>query len=185
MSLDSVFIRLRDFLKLKTQIKNIYLSVKLEGYVPPFVKTDKRRLMQVLLNLSYNAVKYTFKGGVTITGRMKPDENHIFAVDIADTGVGIEPHLLRGVFNMFGMIDKKVNSHETGIGVGLYLCKNILVALGGSIEVTSQPGKGTTCHIELPTPVYTSARNNIYPTISKLPSMHEMVTLFCLERHMN
>jgi len=112
VNLRGVFHRLLPFIQLKSQLKNLSLTVKFDGEIPKVVYTDKRRLMQVLLNLSYNAIKYTFKGEVVIRGWMKDPTT--FAVEINDTGIGIEPHLLESVFSMFGLVEKKAVCHETG-----------------------------------------------------------------------
>ncbi|MDR3734836.1 MAG: HAMP domain-containing sensor histidine kinase [Acidobacteriaceae bacterium] len=150
VNLHSMFDRLRQFIELRSQLKHLALTVRLDGPVPPWVRADKRRLMQVLLNLAHNAIKYTFNGEVKIVGKMKDDSR--FVVEISDTGLGIDPGLLDRIFSMFGLIDKKVRSHETGIGIGLYLCKRIVDTMEGTISIDSVQGRGTKCTVEIPTP---------------------------------
>ncbi len=111
--------------------------------------------MQVLLNLCYNAIKYTFQGEIAVAATMKK-ETEILSVEIRDTGVGIEPSMLGHVFNMFGLVERKASSHETGIGIGLYLCKQIVTKLCGTITMESEKGKGTKCVVELPVEISTS-----------------------------
>lgn len=112
MAVKKLFNRLKQFTGLKAHVRNIGLDVRLEGDFPRYIYTDKRRLMQVLLNLSYNAIKYTFAGEVTVVAKMK--DASTLLVEVRDTGIGIDSEVLSGIFTMFGMVDKKTNAHETG-----------------------------------------------------------------------
>ncbi len=148
VSLKSLFDHLHQFIRLRSQLKNLELSVRLEGPIPNCVQADKRRIMQILLNLACNSIKYTFEGGVEIVGRMR-DATH-FVVEISDTGIGIDPSLLERIFSMFGLIDKKASTHETGVGIGLYLCKRLVDMMQGKIAIQSVQGRGTKCTVEIP-----------------------------------
>lgn len=173
VDLRNMFNRLKQFIELRSQLKHLDLSIELTGPIPQYVRADKRRLMQVLLNLSHNAIKYTFNGDVKIRGWMKTDSR--FAVEISDTGLGIDPELLDKIFSMFGLIDKKMRSHETGIGIGLYLCKRIIDAMDGNISIKSIVNKGTICTIEIPVSIIPGI-----PSMTTVPSLNPSVTLLLI-----
>ncbi len=111
-NLRKFFARLEQFVSLKARARQIGLEVHLEGWIPRTIRTDKRRLMQVLLNLCYNSIKYTFKGEVTVRAKMQ--DGGTLRIEVSDTGIGIEPSVLASIFSMFSMIEKKANEHQTG-----------------------------------------------------------------------
>ncbi len=113
VDLRSLFARLKQFIALKAEIKQLKLTVRLDGDIPERVYTDKRRMMQILLNLCYNAVKYTFKGEITVTGHMAAEK--LLEIEVRDTGIGIDPSFLAGICHMFGLVERKSHAHETGM----------------------------------------------------------------------
>ncbi|WP_437899364.1 AAA family ATPase [Sorangium sp. So ce124] len=109
------------------------------------VRADEKRLMQVLLNLLGNAIKFTEQGGVTLRVEVQePPEDRWRTVrfQIKDTGPGIAPEHLGRIFEAFEQVgdDKR---HAEGTGLGLAITKKLIERLGGSIEVDSQLGRGT------------------------------------------
>lgn len=117
---------------------------------PVVVSVDRSRVRQLALNLIENAVKYTPPGGqvsVELGGR---DGRAVFTV--ADTGIGIAPGDLPHVFDRFWRADsaRTRTSERAGTGLGLAICKWIAEAHGGTIEVQSRPGRGTTFTVGLP-----------------------------------
>jgi two-component system sensor histidine kinase BaeS len=115
---------------------------------PAIVDGDPARLAQVLDNLLTNALRYTDRGGsVTVTVRGRRDG---VAVDVSDTGVGIAAEDLPHVFDRFWRADRSRSRATGGSGVGLAVVQRLVVAHGGSIEVESEPGRGTSFQIWLP-----------------------------------
>jgi two-component system sensor histidine kinase ResE len=107
---------------------------------------DIDRLEQVFANLLDNALKNTPQGGeITITARQIEDRQ--LEVSVADTGAGIPPEQLDHIFERFYRADKQ----QTGIGLGLAIVREIVLAHGGKITASSTVGQGTTFRIELPT----------------------------------
>jgi len=147
-SIIKIMDRLKRLLQMKAELKNIRLLFDIKQPIPEYILIDKRRLLQVLLNIAYNSIKYTFDGEVKITVYIK--EPGILKIEIIDTGIGIESNVQSGIFKMFGSVDRKAKARETGIGIGLYLCKQIITALNGSLNIISEIRKGTTCLIEIP-----------------------------------
>ncbi len=114
---------------------------------PCLVIGDAQRLQQVLNNLIHNAIKFTAQGWVRVHAECKPLKanagNLEVIVSVADSGRGIEPSALNSIFEPFSQGDDTVNRDFGGTGLGLTLCRELCEAMGGSIRVTSRPGKGS------------------------------------------
>lgn len=110
---------------------------------------DAVRLKQILSNLIGNAVKFTAKGG-RITVGTKDGEKGFVEIFVQDTGLGIKKADLDRIFNRLYQTNNKALQGETGLGLGLHLCQELVTAQGGRIWVDSEPGKGTTFHFSLP-----------------------------------
>ena len=106
---------------------------------------DPERLGHVLGNLIENAIKFSDEGAIVVDG--SADDGRV-AVRVSDRGVGIEPDRLGDVFSGPGPSGQKAT--PSGTGLGLYLSKRLMEAHGGSIEVESTPGEGSTFTIVLP-----------------------------------
>jgi two-component system OmpR family sensor kinase len=117
---------------------------------PVVVAVDRSRMRQLALNLIENAVKYTPRGGQVSVELGGSDGRVVFTV--ADTGIGIAPGDLPHVFDRFWRADsaRTRTSERAGTGLGLAICKWIAEAHGGTIEVQSRPGRGTTFTVGLP-----------------------------------
>ena len=113
----------------------------------PAVNGDRGRLIQVLINLLSNAVKFTPAG--VITCRASRDGEAV-AVSVADTGVGISEQDQALVFDKFRQLGDTLTDKPTGTGLGLAICKEIVEAHGGTIGVSSTPGRGSTFTFHLP-----------------------------------
>ncbi len=115
---------------------------------PPAPLADRDRLGQVLINLLDNAVKFTPEGGrITLSARAA--EGRV-TIAVADTGIGIAPADLGRVFERFYRVDRSRDRREGGTGLGLAIAKHLTQAMGGAIEVASEPGSGTTFRVILP-----------------------------------
>ena len=130
----------------KAQGKRISLELKVPGEL--MAQGDERGLEQVLLNLLDNAVKYTPAGGrVTVTGHREEER---CVVHVRDSGVGIESRHLTRIFERFYRVDKGRSRDMGGTGLGLSIVKHLLGAMGGEVQVESQPNEGSTFTILLP-----------------------------------
>lgn len=117
------------------------------------VVADEKRLRQVILNLLSNALKYSPAGSpVEISARTLVEERHV-VVRIRDYGAGITPADQQRLFERFVRLERDVNSSVRGAGLGLYICKQLIEAMGGRIWVESSgtPGRGSTFSFTLPT----------------------------------
>ena len=115
----------------------------------PKLFCDKKRMTQVLINLLTNAVKFTPKGGtISIDAPINVEGN--FALSITDTGIGMDEGEIKMAFERFCQIDRVSFDAQEGVGLGLPFVKELVEAHGGSLNIVSQPGAGTTVTVELP-----------------------------------
>jgi len=112
---------------------------------------DPTRLMQILLNLANNAIKFTEKGQVTISCSItnKKETAH-FCCDITDNGIGISAEQLPRLFKNFSQADSSMSRRFGGTGLGLAIVKKIVDMMYGEINVSSELGKGSTFSLSLP-----------------------------------
>lgn len=114
----------------------------------PQLRADGRRIKQIFINLLSNAVKFTPSGGrVTITAATDDTGLHLM---VTDTGIGIAPEDIATALRPFGQIDSRLARKYEGTGLGLPLAKTMAETHGGSLDLTSTPGTGTTVTIHLP-----------------------------------
>ncbi|MEX2184807.1 MAG: GAF domain-containing sensor histidine kinase [Chloroflexota bacterium] len=113
----------------------------------PVIHGDRDRLIQVVINLISNAVKFTPSGSITISARRHPDG---LEVAVADTGVGIAPEDHDKVFEQFGQAGDTLTDKPRGTGLGLPICREIVVHHGGRLWLESDVGAGSTFRFTLP-----------------------------------
>ncbi len=114
----------------------------------PLALADERRLRQVFDNLISNAIKYSPRGGkITIGARRREDKIMAF---VQDEGVGISEEELDAIFESFYRVDSSLRRSTQGAGLGLFLVKAIVQAMGGDVWVQSRPGQGSAFYFTLP-----------------------------------
>ena len=131
------------------------IALTVDVPAPVWVEADPDRLRQVLGNLLTNAIRYTDAGGHVLLRVREQDGEAVLTV--RDTGVGIAPDDLRRVFDRFWRADPARQRATGGTGLGLTIAHRIVTDHGGHIEVTSEPGDGTTFTVRLPLNVRVSA----------------------------
>jgi len=109
---------------------------------------DRSRIEQVLVNLIDNAVKYSPGGGEVAVSTSLSDGG--VRVEVRDSGIGIPPAEQEAVFEKFYRGDPQHRAVPGGTGLGLYICRELVGRMGGSIGVSSEPGTGSTFYFELP-----------------------------------
>ncbi|MBX3707160.1 MAG: PAS domain S-box protein [Pseudomonadales bacterium] len=134
--------------------KGIDLSIELGGTLP-VMHSDRRRVAQIILNLLNNALKFTDQGSVTLC--VDPDHEPMSAPDdrtivlaVRDTGIGIRPADLNGLFQPFRQVDTGLAREHEGTGLGLAICRRLCQLLGGRIAAQSEWGVGSTFTVHLP-----------------------------------
>ncbi|MCZ2485684.1 PAS domain S-box protein [Aquirufa antheringensis] len=144
--LEDVFDRLMALFTPLAHQKGNKVSYKLDDKVPAYVKADETRLLQILSNLTSNALKFTENGSVFIT--VKPlsvtPEWAELEVRVSDTGIGISPTNLEKLFNAFQQVDNSTSKNYGGTGLGLAISREFCKMMDGDIGVESEEGKGST-----------------------------------------
>ena len=126
--------------------------IRVEAQIDPAVSSavvDPSRLKQVLYNYLSNAIKFTHDDG-RVTIRVSPNGMDQFRLDVEDTGIGIRPEDIPGLFMEFRQLDTSAGKKYQGTGLGLALTKRIVEAQSGKVEVRSIPGRGSTFSALLP-----------------------------------
>ncbi len=137
-------------MKAAAREKRVRLDVSTETSVP-FVLGDTERILEVLINLIDNAIKFTpAEGAVTVrAARMQSDPDFV-GITVADTGPGINPESRNLIFERLYQDPHARDSSRKGLGLGLFIAKELVALHGGKIWVTSEPGSGATFTFTLP-----------------------------------
>jgi PAS domain S-box-containing protein len=131
--------------------RGLELSAAVAAEVPPLVSSDPTRLRQVLLNLVGNAVKFTERGNVRVdvTREAVLDRSAAVRFAVTDTGIGIAPETQQLLFEPFRQAEESTTRRFGGTGLGLAISSQLVVLLGGTLDVSSQPGVGSSFHFTL------------------------------------
>jgi two-component system, sensor histidine kinase len=113
----------------------------------PLVRTDPLKLKVVIKNLVRNAIKFTAEGSVAISAVTAPGGVEVV---VTDTGIGISPESLRVIFDAFRQAPATRGGQYGGVGLGLYIARRLVTMMEGRIEVSSEPGKGSSFRVWIP-----------------------------------
>nr|MCR4740356.1 response regulator [Lachnospiraceae bacterium] len=132
--------------------KPIKFTVNIGKHIPEGLYGDVMRIRQIFINILNNSVKYTDKGEIELSVDWRPKnvETGELIASVRDTGIGIKDEDMPKLFESFMQIDTRRNRGITGTGLGLAVCKNLLNLMGGSIEVQSVYGGGSTFSFTIP-----------------------------------
>jgi PAS domain S-box-containing protein len=131
----------------QAEAKGLVVTLQLADDVPEYCLGDSLRLRQVLLNLLSNSVKFTEQGSVGLVTAIAGDR---LQLNVVDSGIGMTEAQLAGVFDPFVQADTSSTRRFGGTGLGLSITRRLVELMGGSIEVVSAPGKGSSFNISLP-----------------------------------
>ena len=135
--------------------KDLRLDTQIDEGLPAF-GADEDRIIQVLTNLIGNAIKFTPEGGEIVIdaklleGKRWEDRRDFIHISVGDTGIGISEEDLPRIFDDYSQCTDTLSEMPRGTGLGLPICKEIVVRHRGNIWVESEKGKGSTFHITLP-----------------------------------
>jgi signal transduction histidine kinase/CheY-like chemotaxis protein/HPt (histidine-containing phosphotransfer) domain-containing protein len=144
-----------ELVRRQADAKGLCLEVVAEPGLPDVLVGDDARMRQVLLNLLSNAVKFTAKGFVRITAAPEPSEDATHRrvrFSVMDSGMGIPDTKQHRLFKDFSQIDSSISRQFGGTGLGLSICKSLVEIMGGTIDVASEEGHGSTFSFALDLP---------------------------------
>ena len=135
-----------DMFRMQAAVKGLSLDYVIEGQLPPFVRTDEKRLRQILINLLSNAIKYTEQGGATLTVRYR---SQMAMIEVKDTGIGIPAEDLERIFEPFERGRSPEAAMQPGIGLGLAITRVLAGILGGEVTAASELGRGSSFQLRI------------------------------------
>jgi hypothetical protein len=167
-----------DTLEGTARAKGITLSYDLPPDLPS-AYADQTRLRQILIILLDNAIKFTPGGGaVAIQARLRQQDPRFLLIEVSDTGCGISPEISERIFERLYQVNERIQASRKGLGLGLYICKELVTRQGGDIWVERGPRKGSTFSFTLP--VF-SLNNSIAPLLKDDKWPAESVALVVVE----
>ena len=154
-----------DMFRMQAAAKGLTLDYVIEGQLPPFVRTDEKRLRQILINLLSNAIKYTERGGAKLTVRYR---SQMALIEVKDTGIGIPVEDLERIFEPFERGSSAEAAMQPGIGLGLAITRVLAGILGGDVTATSEPGRGSSFQLRilLPEPMVAPPSAEAYDRVT-------------------
>jgi len=136
-------------LRPQAEVKGLELTVTVPRVLT--LRTDRRALSQIVINLVNNAIKFTERGSVRLRAERREENGRkTLQIGVEDTGVGIRPKDQAQLFAAFSQVTSRTGQVQEGTGLGLHLSQKLAEALGGRIELKSEYGKGSTFTLVLP-----------------------------------
>ena len=170
-------------LSVKVHGKDVQILDDIAQDVPFVVIGDPKRLRQIIMNLTGNALKFTEKGNVTVSVSRAakvmptPKTGLVLRFEIRDTGIGMNEEARQRMFKPFSQADSSTSRKYGGTGLGLSICKRLIELMGGQIGVESTPGAGSVFWFEIPT-----EEVSIQSSTADLPSL-EGISVLSVEDH--
>lgn len=137
--------------------KHLDIVTEISPSVPRLLLGDEARIRQILLNLAGNAIKFTVEGGVALRlsrrerrGEGKPENRVELLLEVEDTGIGMDAEAREHIFDDFAQADQSHARRFEGTGLGLAITRRLVTAMGGTIEVESEEGRGSLFRVALP-----------------------------------
>ncbi len=159
----------------RAQGKGLELTCSIASDVPLALHGDPGRLRQIVVNLAGNAVKFTERGEIAVAvasddvaNREHPQPGiHHIVISVRDSGIGIDPKTLRHLFQPFSQADASTTRRFGGTGLGLAISRRLAGLMGGTIDVDSLPGTGSTfrCHLPVRTRIPSSSGLHAAPEL--------------------
>lgn len=155
-----------DMLQFNAEVKSVQIANQISEDFPPVI-ADENRVIQIVFNLLHNAVKYTNEGTISIQAFAKDGRAYIV---IADTGIGMDEHMLKRLFRPYEQGSTSVTMIEGGFGLGLSISKQLVELHGGTLDVSSALGEGSTFTFSLELAgLGTEEENDVMNSFDSLP----------------
>ncbi len=147
LRLDAVIASCAELLALRAQEVGVTFNIEAPSGLPEIV-ADRRAIMQILINLITNAIKFSDRGGIVAVSA-GVDGQHVL-LEVADTGIGIAPDDVTRIGNPFFQVQGRCGRKHDGAGLGLSIVKGLADLHGGELKAESGPGEGTRMVVRLP-----------------------------------
>lgn len=149
--------------RLSAEGKNLIFNYEVDDELPGYIEGDSVRVRQIITNIVNNAIKYTKDGSVSlsVSGRVE-GETVIYDIEVSDTGIGIRSENVSHLFESFERVDSAETHYIEGTGLGLTIVKSLLDIMGGSVEVESEYGVGSTFTVHIPQKILSNERISEY-----------------------
>jgi len=139
----SIFEKVLNLFSQQAKQKSIDLSFKIDNEIPSHLKIDETRIIQIVSNLTSNALKFTEKGGKVLLHISKEIKDNLYRIAVEDTGIGISENDQQQLFKLFTQVDNSSTKAFSGTGLGLAISKQLSSLMGGQIGVSSEPDEGS------------------------------------------
>jgi CheY-like chemotaxis protein len=140
-----ILMEVAELIRVRADAKGLIVQLENDGPIPVQIQSDPTRLRQILINLTANAIKFTEVGNVRIVMKLRNDSGQPkLQFDVIDSGIGMSPKQINKLFQPFVQADTSTTRKFGGTGLGLTICQRLIGLLGGDIQVSSAPGKGST-----------------------------------------
>jgi two-component system, sensor histidine kinase RpfC len=179
IDLPAFLVEIRDLVGVEAHAKGLQLSIHVAAEVPLEIVADRKHLLEVLINLSANAVKFTQIGGVCVSVETLPAEAGKpprLRFGVTDTGIGIAEEAVGRIFEAFSQADDSILDRFGGTGLGLAISRQLVMLMGGEIGVDSRPGRGSTFWFTLD---LVAAAPGTLPVAATSPDSPGRVALLC------
>jgi PAS domain S-box-containing protein len=160
----------------RAQQDDLELTCRIDPALPGALEGDPGRLRQVLLNLLGNAVKFTSAGEVNVTARLADEalgDGLMVELSVRDTGIGMTPATLEHLFDAFTQADSSTSRRYGGTGLGLAISRQLVELMGGTLNVTSESGAGSTFTALIPFGLAVTAGNRA--EVADLVGVHALI----------
>lgn len=148
-NLENTIYEISQLMSQQAAVKELQLKTIFKENTPQYIKTDKQKLRQILINLIGNAIKFTKQGKITLSVNREIDNEELMLVfEVKDSGIGIEKEDFQKIFKPFGQSDN--TNGQKGTGLGLTISKQYAELLGGSISVESKMNFGSKFIVKIP-----------------------------------
>jgi len=148
-SIHGIVSEVADIMRVQTDAKGQVFNVNVDDVLHDRIIADEHRLKQIMINILGNAHKFTPKGG-TINFDVHEKDNCMLRMCFSDNGMGMTSEFIGRLFGRFERAQSSTDSKTEGTGLGMAITRSLVTMLGGSIEVDSHVGEGTTFKVELP-----------------------------------
>ncbi|MDN4501782.1 ATP-binding protein [Alteromonadaceae bacterium BrNp21-10] len=166
--------------------KGIDFTIDVQADIPQYWSGDPTRIGQILLNLVSNAVKFTERGRVVVrVNHVHTEQADNLVLQVQDTGSGMDEQELARAFEAFTQTDSSITRRYGGTGLGLVICKNLVEALGGNMQVDSRKGEGTQFEVSLPLVVESPPLGAVSEEDNSVPDLQGKIVVIAEDNEIN